>query len=305
MSGMAVQQAAALIEAGAANIIALVYGNNGRSVKMRYGGGTANPIVAYDTMYGQTSAGAELAMMYRRYQYEYGVPDGALAPIAINNRRNAARNPVAVMRSEISEQEYLDSRYIAEPLRLLDDRIINDGGVALIITTLERAPCPAQAPGHRHGQRLPRRPVELLRQPRFLLRGLPGRGPPGLRRVRARPYRYGLRADLRQLHPHRGVQPGGLRLCQAGRGLGMDQGRPNRHRGRTAAGTRPAATPARATCRAGHTTSRRCARSAARAANARWRTAIPRSTSAPPRSCRRTCSRASEEGYWSWTLRHC
>jgi acetyl-CoA acetyltransferase len=139
MSGMAVHQAAALVEAGAADTIALVYGNNGRSVKMRYGGATANPIVAYDTMYGQTSAGAEVAMMYRRYQYEYGVPDGALAPIAINNRRNAARNPVAVMRSEIDEQQYLESRYIAEPLRLLDYCIINDGGVALIITTLERA----------------------------------------------------------------------------------------------------------------------------------------------------------------------
>ena len=139
MSGMAVQQAAALVEAGAADTIALVYGNNGRSVKMRYGGTAASPIAAYDTMYGMTSAGAELAMMYRRYQYEFSVPDGALAPIAINNRRNAARNPVAVMRSEIDERQYLESRYIAEPLRLLDYCIINDGGVALIITTQERA----------------------------------------------------------------------------------------------------------------------------------------------------------------------
>ena len=145
MSGMAVQQAAALVEAGAADTIALVYGNNGRSVKMRYGGTAANPIVAYDTMYGQTSAGAELAMMYRRYQYEFGVPGGALAPIAINNRRNAARNPVAVMRSEIDEQQYLESRFIAEPLRLLDYCIINDGGVALIVTTLDRAPGCASA----------------------------------------------------------------------------------------------------------------------------------------------------------------
>ena len=139
MSGMAVLQAAALVEAGAADTIALVYGNNGRSVKMRYGGTAASPIAAYDTMYGMTSAGAELAMMYRRYQHEFGIPDGALAPIAVTNRRNAARNPVAVMRSEITEADYLGSRYIAEPLRLLDYCIINDGGVALIITTHERA----------------------------------------------------------------------------------------------------------------------------------------------------------------------
>jgi acetyl-CoA acetyltransferase len=139
MSGMAVREAVTLVEAGIADTIALVYGNNGRSVKMKYGGAAANPIMAYDTMYGQTSAGAELAMMYRRYQHEFQIPDGALAPIAVNNRRNAARNSVAVMRSEITEQQYLESRFIAEPLRLLDYCIINDGGVALIITTLDRA----------------------------------------------------------------------------------------------------------------------------------------------------------------------
>lgn len=149
MSGMAVREAVTMVEAGVADTIALVYGNNGRSVKMKYGGAAANPIMAYDTMYGQTSAGAELAMMYRRYQHEFNIPDGALAPIAINNRRNAARNPVAVMRSEITERDYLDSRFIAEPLRLLDYCIINDGGVALIITTLDRA------------RDLPKRPVTV------------------------------------------------------------------------------------------------------------------------------------------------
>lgn len=139
MSGAAVQQASALIQSGAAEVIALVYGNNGRSVKMSYGGGEVSPLVAYDAMYGMTSAGAEAATMYRRYQHLYGVPDGALAPLAISNRKNAARNPVAVMQSQITEQEYMDSRFIAEPLRLYDYCIINDGGVALILTTVERA----------------------------------------------------------------------------------------------------------------------------------------------------------------------
>jgi acetyl-CoA acetyltransferase len=78
-------------------------------------------------------------MMYRRYMHDYGVPDGALAPIAINNRCNAAHNDVAVMRDQISEEKYLESRFIADPLRLYDYCIINDGGVALILTTLDRA----------------------------------------------------------------------------------------------------------------------------------------------------------------------
>lgn len=141
MSGVAVQHAVSLIETGQADTIALVYGNNGRSVKMTYGGDgyVGSPTARYDAMYGMTSPGAYVAMMYRRYTHEYGVPDGALAPIAINNRRNAALNDVAVMREEITEEQYLGSRYIADPLRLYDYCIINDGGVALILTTVEKA----------------------------------------------------------------------------------------------------------------------------------------------------------------------
>jgi acetyl-CoA acetyltransferase len=146
MSGVAVQQAAALIKAGEAEVIALVYGNNGRSVKMSYGGGEVSPLVAYDAMYGMTSAGAEAATAYRRYQHLYGAPDGALAPLAMNNRANAALNPVAVMQKQFTEEEYLASRFVAEPLRLFDYCIINDGGVALIMTTMERARTMAKRP---------------------------------------------------------------------------------------------------------------------------------------------------------------
>lgn len=140
MSGVAVQYAAAMIESGRAETIALVYGNNGRSATMAYGGDALpNPTSIYNHYQGMTSAGAAVAMMYRRYQYEFGVKDGALANFAINNRNNALLNPGAVMRKPITVDDYMAARFIAEPLRLLDYCIINDGGVALIMTTIERA----------------------------------------------------------------------------------------------------------------------------------------------------------------------
>lgn len=139
MSGVAVQHAAALIRAGQAEVVACVYGNNGRSVQMRPGGDTGDQMAAYDLMYGMTSPGASAAMMYQRYKQMYGAPEDALAPLAINNRRNAVRNPVAAMRSEIDTEQYLAARYIAEPLRLFDYCVVNDGGVALILTSVERA----------------------------------------------------------------------------------------------------------------------------------------------------------------------
>jgi acetyl-CoA acetyltransferase len=43
------------------------------------------------------------------------------------------------MRQPFDLETYLNSRYICEPLRLLDYCLINDGGVALILTTEDRA----------------------------------------------------------------------------------------------------------------------------------------------------------------------
>jgi len=139
MSGVALQEAVALISAGMANVVACVYGNNGRSVKQKYGGEGGGPTAAYDEMYGMTSPGAYVAMMYRRYCGLYGVPDGALAPIAINQRKNATLNPVAIFQEPLDVEKYMSSRYITEPLRLLDYCMINDGGVAFIVTSMDRA----------------------------------------------------------------------------------------------------------------------------------------------------------------------
>ncbi|WP_242123963.1 thiolase family protein [Sphingobium sp. Sx8-8] len=141
MAGVVIQHAAALIAAGLATTVACIYGNNGRSAAMTYGGaGAGTPDhLYYDLAYGMTSPGAYVGMMYQRYASIYGAPDGALAPLAISNRKNAALNPIAVMKEQITEEEYLAARYIADPLRLYDYCMINDGGAAIIVTTKERA----------------------------------------------------------------------------------------------------------------------------------------------------------------------
>lgn len=139
MSGVALQEAVAVVSSGLASVVACVYGNNGRSAKMKYGGEDSSATAAYESMYGMTSPGAHSAMMYRRYRHLYDAPEDALLPLALNNRRNALRNPVAVFQKELTRDEYFGARYIAEPLRLFDYCIINDGGVAFIVTSTERA----------------------------------------------------------------------------------------------------------------------------------------------------------------------
>ena len=147
MAGVALQYAVMAIVTGQAETVAIVYGNNGRSVGERYGGGfSPDSPAAWDAMYGMTSPGAAVAHMWRRYMHLYGASEESLSAAAINNRANGAKNPNAVFQKPITKEEYMQARYIAEPLRLFDYCIINDGGVATIVTTAEKAKTLKQPP---------------------------------------------------------------------------------------------------------------------------------------------------------------
>jgi len=153
-SGICIETAAALIRDGLAHTVALVYGNNGRSGGDRYGG-------AGDTYgsggggqwfpYGMTSPGAFHALMARRHMELYGTTADQLGTVARTIRAHAALNPAAVMREPFTLADYHASRFICEPLHLLDYCLINDGGVALILTSGERARDLAQKPVYLRG----------------------------------------------------------------------------------------------------------------------------------------------------------
>ena len=82
----------------------------------------------------------EIAMLTRRYMHEFGATRDHLANVALAFRKHANRNPNATMREKtLSREQYMAARWISEPLCLFDYCLINDGGVALIITTPEHA----------------------------------------------------------------------------------------------------------------------------------------------------------------------
>ncbi|MES3001464.1 MAG: thiolase family protein [Pseudomonadota bacterium] len=138
-AGMAVIQACMAIKCGLARTIALVYGNDQRSAAVQYGGSsTSNPLgifaYVYHTPWGMTSQGALYALMFRRYCEIHGLPLDCLGPIAVAQRANASRNPDAVMKKEITLDDYAKAAFVCEPLRLLDYCLVNDGGVCMIIS---------------------------------------------------------------------------------------------------------------------------------------------------------------------------
>ena len=139
----AVMQAVLAIHAGMAECVALVYGNDQRSAGTQYGGpaamgGERYLAYVYYAPWGLTSQGALYALLTSRYMALTGFRAEDLAQTAIAQRRFASLNPNAIMREPITLDDYLHSRFIAEPLRLYDYCLVNDGGVALIVTTAER-----------------------------------------------------------------------------------------------------------------------------------------------------------------------
>jgi acetyl-CoA acetyltransferase len=83
------------------------------------------------------SAANWLAMHCRRHMDVYGTTREQLGWIAINARRNAGRNPLAVYRDPITMADYLSSRPISSPFGLLDCDVPVDGSIALVVSTPE------------------------------------------------------------------------------------------------------------------------------------------------------------------------
>ena len=85
-----------------------------------------------------------LAMHCRRHMDVYGTTREQLGWVAINARRNAARNPLAVYRDPITMDDYLAARPISSPLGLYDCDVPVDGSIAVVVSHRDYAPdCPS------------------------------------------------------------------------------------------------------------------------------------------------------------------
>lgn len=153
---LSVIQACMAIRCGLASAVALVYGNDQRSAAVNYGGdnaagGASFLSYIYHAPWGLTSQGALYALMFRRYMEETGLTSAQLGEVAVAQRLASSLNPNAIMRERITVDDYLASPFVCEPLHLYDYCLINDGGVALIITDAARARALRKDPVLIHG----------------------------------------------------------------------------------------------------------------------------------------------------------
>jgi acetyl-CoA acetyltransferase len=75
------------------------------------------------------------------YHERHGLPERGLAKLAVAQRNGALANPNAcdTLRVPLTEQDYLDSRRISDPVRLLDCVMPVDGASALLIASTKAA----------------------------------------------------------------------------------------------------------------------------------------------------------------------
>lgn len=142
-TGPLIQQAAMMLHAGLCRTVALVYGNASRAEGRKFGGDTVvTPGREYSSAfyyYGLTSPGAASAFQARLHFETYGTRPEQLATVPITQRQHAMLNPDSIKKDPLTLDKYMNARYVCEPLRLYDYCLINDGGVALIMTTTDRA----------------------------------------------------------------------------------------------------------------------------------------------------------------------
>jgi len=142
------------IACGKARVALLTYGSTARSQAFRIGTGgrvsfgAATPVGNMEDPWGMTLV-SNYAMVAHRHMHEYGTTSAQLAEIAVAARAHAMRNPEAVQAMkdlellpgprEITVDDVLASKMIADPLHMLDSCIISDGGGAVVIAAADVA----------------------------------------------------------------------------------------------------------------------------------------------------------------------
>ena len=150
-----VQYAAMAIHAGMANHVLCVFADaplrEGSSAGAAYGAAAANPqrprgMSGLYAAAGYFGANTPYALAARRHMAQYGTTQDQLGIIAVGQRQWAMKSPLAQMRDAMTLEDYHASRWIIEPLHLLDCCLVSNGAVAVIVSSAAAAKDMPQPP---------------------------------------------------------------------------------------------------------------------------------------------------------------
>jgi acetyl-CoA acetyltransferase len=141
-----IMHAVQAINAGMASVVACVFSDaplQPPSPDRGKGGGAGG---AYgfarglDAAYGQFGVNAQYAFVARRHMHLYGTRQEHLGAVAVAQRKWANMNPAAQFHdTPMTMEDYTSSRWVVEPFHLFDCCLVSNGGLAVIVTSAERA----------------------------------------------------------------------------------------------------------------------------------------------------------------------
>jgi len=153
-----VQLAALAIAGGLATTVVCVHADAPLKPSKRAGdayrasaGAVGTGFRGLSTVAGPRNPNGGYALAARRHMNRFGTTSEQLGAIAVAQRKWAAFNPRARFRDPLTIADHQASRWVVEPLHLLDCCMVSNGGVAVVVTSAERAPHLAQPPVHVRG----------------------------------------------------------------------------------------------------------------------------------------------------------
>jgi acetyl-CoA acetyltransferase len=135
-----IQHAAMAIDQGLCEVAVCLFGETAKTgLPMLFGQPQMGRGQSDDIAFGIAGGAVMEARSATRYMHEFGVTHEMLGSVAITFRRHAMLNPAAQYRTALTMEEYLATPFVAEPFRRYDCAITSDGGVAVVVTSAERA----------------------------------------------------------------------------------------------------------------------------------------------------------------------
>jgi len=86
------------------------------------------------------------ALMARKHMQEFGTTEEMMASVSVKNHSNGAKNKYAQFPREITMEQVLGSKMIADPLKMLDCSPITDGAAGVVLAPMDMAESFAKEP---------------------------------------------------------------------------------------------------------------------------------------------------------------
>jgi acetyl-CoA acetyltransferase len=133
-------KAAAAVSAGLADVVVYFYGKGSKQAGVPWAmppTDKAPRVPEWSYLQAGLSMNSWYALWARRYMHDFGATSADLAEVAVFTRHHATLNPDSLMgsRGDITVEDVLTSRPIAEPLHLLDCAPVNDGAFAVVVAS--------------------------------------------------------------------------------------------------------------------------------------------------------------------------